>query len=88
MRKTHPLRKEVRGLRTGAPVKLTLLTGPTPFAGETVVVRITSIQGRAFRGKLVMKPVAAALARLRAGSPVVFTTAHIHSLPKGWPRRE
>src|SRR5689334_17904794 len=77
------LRQEIRDLRAGAFVRLTLL-GPEPnFSGETVVVRITSIKGRSFRGKLARDPAAAALAPLRAGSPITFTAAHIHSLPNG-----
>jgi hypothetical protein len=75
------LREEIRGLGAGALVRLTLLSGA--FGGETVVVRITSRKGPTFRGKLVRKPATAALARLRAGWPLAFTAAHIHSLPKG-----
>ena len=47
------LRREIRGLRVGDRVKLTFLPGATSAAGETLLVRITSINGRAFRGKLV-----------------------------------
>lgn len=74
------LRKEIRELKAGDFVKLTILTGPTSF--ETVMVRITSIRGSAFRGKLVKRPASTGLSRLRVGYPVAFTTAHIHSLPK------
>ena len=77
------LREDIRGLVAGDLVKLTLLTGPPAFAAETVLVRITSIRGPAFRGKLVRKPVSTGLSRLGAGSPVAFTAAHIHSLPSG-----
>jgi hypothetical protein len=74
------LREAIRGLGIGDFVKLTFLTGPTSF--ETLLVRITSISGSSFRGKLAETPASAGLSKLRVGSPVVFTTAHIHSLPK------
>jgi hypothetical protein len=75
------LREEVRGLAVGDLVKLTLLTAKKSFPGETLLVRITRIRGGAFRGKLVDRPASPALSGLRAGSPVAFTAAHIHSLP-------
>jgi hypothetical protein len=77
------LREDIRGLAAGDLVKLTLLTGAGSFAGETVLVRITSIRGPAFRGKLVCKPASTGLSRLGVGSPVAFTAAHIHSLASG-----
>jgi hypothetical protein len=77
------LRSAIRGLHVGDLVNLTFLTGATSF--ETLSVRITRINGSAFRGKLADSPVAAALSRLRVGSPVAFTAAHIHSLVKRQP---
>ena len=74
------LRSAIRGLHVGDVVKLTFLTGTTAF--ETLSVRITSISRAAVRGKLADRPVAPALSKLRAGSPVAFTAAHIHSLGK------
>jgi hypothetical protein len=74
------LRAEIRGLHVGDFVKLTFLTGPS--SSETLSVRITSISGSAFRGKLADNPVAAALSGLRVGSPVAFAATHIHSLVK------
>jgi hypothetical protein len=76
------LRAEIRRLEVGDLVSLTLLTGIGSSAGETVQVRITSITGVAFRGKLVTRPVSAGLEHLRVGSYVVFTAAHIHSIPR------
>jgi len=76
------LRKEVRDLRAGDFVKLTLLTSATAGGGETLSVRITSIRGSAFRGKLATKPTSPAFAQLQAGSPITFTPAHIHSIAK------
>jgi len=77
------LRSEIRDLQVGDSVRLTLMTGTflSP-AGETIVVRITSIKGCTFRGKLTTKPASACLAELKAGAPIRFTAAHIHSLPK------
>ena len=77
------LRSEIRGLHVGDVVKLTFLTGTTSF--ETLSVRITSISGSAFRGKLADRPLAPALSQLRVGSPVTFAAAHIHSLVKRRP---
>ena len=82
------LRDGIRALRVGHFVRLTLLTGTTLFAGETVLVRITSIRGQSLRGKLVERPVSADLASIAAGSGVAFTAAHIHSLAKQQPSRE
>ena len=73
------LRIEIRELHVGDFVKLTFLTGKTTF--ETVLVRITSIRGSAFRGKLAQRPASARLRRL-AQTTLAFTAAHIHSLLK------
>lgn len=77
------LRGAIRQLRAGDLVNLTLLASDMPAAGETLSVRITSIQGTAFRGKLVHRPTSLRLSHLRAGSPVSFTRDHIHSIPNG-----
>jgi len=79
------LRKDIRGLRVGDFVRLTLLTGGPAAAGETVLVRLTRIKGSQFRGKLASRPAALRLATLADGEPLAFTAAHIHSLPKGQP---
>lgn len=76
------LRKDIRGLRPGHLVKLTLLCGTRAAPGETVVVRITSIRGDTFRGKLAGNPVTPGLSGLNARSALVFTAAHIHSVPR------
>ena len=73
------LRVEIRGLKVGDVVKLTFLTSTTSF--ETVGVRITSMRGSAFRGKLVKRPASGRLRKL-VGTSIVFTAAHIHSLLK------
>jgi hypothetical protein len=82
------LREAIRGLRVGDFVRLTLLTGTAPFAGETLLVRITRIRGDAFRGKLADRPVSPRLSQLRSGSPVTFRSHHIHSIPTGRPAHE
>jgi hypothetical protein len=76
------LREQVRSLRVGDLVCLTLLSGAAA-AGETVPVRITRVRGTAFSGELTRRPALSGLSALRAGSLVVFAAAHIHSLPRG-----
>jgi hypothetical protein len=76
------LREEIRGLAIGDFVKLTLLTRTDSFAGETLLVRITRIRGSRFCGVLAEGPTCRGLSKLRVGSPVQFTTARIHSVPK------
>jgi hypothetical protein len=82
------LREEIRGLGVGDLVKLTLLSSTNSSAGETLLVRITRIRGSAFRGELADRPISAGLSGLRIGSPVAFTAAHIHSIPKEQPTHE
>lgn len=74
------LRQQIRGLKRGDFVKLTLLSDPHSAAGETLRVRITSIRGGIFRGKLAGRAVSVNLSEYEAGTPIVFTAAHIHSL--------
>jgi len=75
------LHEEIDRLREGDHVKLTLLT-PNRSPGETVLIRITSIHGTVFRGKLLKNPAVPGPANLHAGSLVTFTRDHIHSIPK------
>jgi hypothetical protein len=77
------LRTAIGHLRVGDHVRLTFLTGPQSAHRETLLVRITRIRGSAFRGKLVGRPVGAALSHLAVGSSLAFSAAHIHSLPEG-----
>jgi hypothetical protein len=79
------LLEAIRRLQAGNLVRLTLLSPAKSFAGETVLVRITSIRGDAFRGKLMSAPSSANGGKLRAGSPLVFSADHIHSIPKEQP---
>ena len=75
------LRQAIRGLRVGDLVRVTLLAGTPNATGETLLVRITSINGDAFRGKLATQPTTAGLAGLRIGLALAFSGSHIHSLP-------
>lgn len=76
------LHEAIRGLAIGDFVHLTFLGGGKACAGETLRVRITRIEDDSLRGKLAARPAGAGLSNLRVGSPVRFTTAHIHSIPK------
>jgi hypothetical protein len=76
------LREEIRGLTVGDFVKLTFLTRTASYASETLPVRITRISGPIFCGTLTVRPTSNDLSKLRVGSPVRFSTAHIHSVPK------
>jgi hypothetical protein len=82
------LRQDIDELAIGDLVKVTLLTGSKTSAGETLLVRITSIRGNAFRGKLAQKPLSAGLSNLRVGFAVSFTPAHIYCVPKGRPTQD
>jgi hypothetical protein len=81
------LRAAIRGLRVGDFVKLTLVASAPAHTAETLPVRITSIRGTTFRGKLTCGPASAHLAGLKAGSLLVFSAAHIHSVSNGQPSR-
>jgi hypothetical protein len=78
------LHEDIGRLRPGDLVNVTFLSGPTSF--ETLVVRITSVRGTAFPGKLVGEPDAPGLAGLRVGSPIAFGADRIHSIPGGQSR--
>ena len=79
------LREAIRRLRVGDFVRVTFLTGTTSLGHETLSVRITSIRGCAFRGKLARRSASPGRSKLLDGTPIVFTTAHIHSLPRREP---
>src|SRR5947209_20416805 len=66
------LREEVRGLKVGDLVKLTLLTDAKSSTSETLAVRITSVRGRIFHGELAGKPTSAGLSTLRVGPLPAF----------------
>ena len=77
------LHAAISSLQVGDSVKLTFRTDRESFAGETLLVRITSIRGPAFRGRLASRPTSTGLSRLGVGSLIAFVAAHIHSLPRG-----
>lgn len=74
------LREEIRSLRAGDHVKLTLLTGTASF--EMLTVRITRIRGEEYQGKLIQKPKSNSLADLEVGSALLFGARHIHSIER------
>ena len=74
------LRLGIRTLKAGDLVKVSLMTGDLTF--ETIEVRITSIRGSAFRGKLACRLACLRRLKLRGGTSLGFTTAHIHSIPR------
>ena len=77
------LRQIIRGLHVGDTVHLTFRAGTgSCTGGETLSVRITSIRGCTFRGKLAQAPASPGLAALHIGSTIAFTTEQIHSLPR------
>src|SRR4051812_10934160 len=80
------LRVAVRGLKAGDLVNLSFMTGAT--TSGTLAVRITSIRGSAFRGKLAAAPSSKGLSQLHVGSTLIFTQTHIHSLHKGEPTHD
>jgi hypothetical protein len=75
------LRQAIRELRIGDIVKMSVAT-ETPCAGQTLRVRITRIEGLAFRGKVATLPAGAARTPLRVGAAIAFTADHIHSIAK------
>jgi hypothetical protein len=81
------LRQKIRGLARGDFVRLTFLSGQQEPRAETLVIRITSVRGCTFRGKLA-GAASAKTRSLRPGTTVVFTTDHIHSLLKEGPAHE
>jgi hypothetical protein len=76
------LREAVRGLAVGDRVRITLLSRTYPSVAETVVVRITQLRSLEFRGTLATRPSSRSLSVLQVGTPVAFTPAHIHSIPR------
>ena len=81
------LEREIAALHVGDCVKLTLMTRTLPLAKETVLVRITRIQARAYHGKLASPLTSARLATLQLGARLTFSAAHIHSIPRQEPAR-
>jgi hypothetical protein len=81
------LHEQVRRLRSGDCVKLTVLAPDRPGAGAVVLVRITSIKGETFRGRVLSGTEPVRLPRQCVGSLVAFTPDHIHSVAGAPPGR-
>ncbi len=75
------LRDAIGKLQVGDLVKLTLRTTPETFPGEDVLIRITSIKGGVFRGKLAQPRRTPRRAQMTASSLLAFTRDQIHSIP-------
>ena len=74
------LRNMIRDLQIGDTVKLTFLSGNLSFGGEMLLVRITSIAGPEFHGKLTRRPTFIGLSKLRVGACFTFAEDHIFSI--------
>jgi hypothetical protein len=74
------LHQAIRRLQVGDWVRLTLSSNGS-FPGEAVIVRITSIKGNVFRGKLAQGGRAVRRANVTAESLLTFTGDQIHSIP-------
>ena len=72
------LHDDIRRLRAGDHVRLTFLSGVT--LRETLLVRITSIRGGQFRGRLSGPQTRTPLPGLRPDAMVTFTAGQIHSI--------
>jgi hypothetical protein len=72
------LRRAIRALRVGNSIRLSLVTSARSF--ETVQVRITSIRGSTFHGKLSQSKTRPRRSNHAPALTVAFTTAHIHSI--------
>jgi len=80
------LREEIQTLQAGECVRLTFLTGLTSSAGEMRLVRITSIKGDLFRGKLFKSTTLDCPSKLQPGSLITFSKDHIHSIARQRPK--
>src|SRR5260221_8443737 len=80
------LREEIQTLQAGECVRLTFLTGITSSAGEMRLVRITSIKGDVFRGKLFKSSTSDGPSKFRPGTLITFSKEHIHSIARQRPK--
>ncbi len=74
------LHDEIRTLRPGDQVRLTFLVDGKAPASATVVVRVVSIRGGIFHGKLETRPAAVNAVGLKINSSVTFNKDQIHSI--------
>jgi hypothetical protein len=75
------LRDAVSHLQVGDLVRLTVRTIGGTFPGESLLIRITSIKGDVFRGKLAQSKRSARRSGVSEGTLLAFTRAQIHSIP-------
>lgn len=80
------LSAEIQTLQAGECVRLTFLTGIAPSSGEVRLVRITSIKGNVFRGKLFNSSTLDGPTKLQPGSLITFSKDHIHSIARERPK--
>ncbi|HLN27542.1 MAG TPA: hypothetical protein VK395_07335 [Gemmataceae bacterium] len=80
------LHEDIRGLRIGDHVRLTFLVKDKSLTRETLLVRITRIQGECLRGRLADQPVSRGLSKLQLGSRIEFAADHIHSIAPAAPK--
>jgi hypothetical protein len=73
------LHEAIRCLRAGDSVRLTARVGARAFPGVCLLIRITSIRGSLFRGRVDRKS-SSTLAEVKAGALLTFTEDHIHSV--------
>jgi hypothetical protein len=74
------LHQEIRTLRPGDQVRLTFLVDGKAPASATVVVRVVSIRGGIFHGKLETRPTVVGSVGLNVNSSVTFNKDQIHSI--------
>jgi hypothetical protein len=77
---------EIQTLQAGECVRLTFLTGVAQTAGEIRLVRITSIKGGVFRGKLFNSSALDGPSKIPPGSLITFSKDHIHSIARERPK--
>lgn len=70
------LQEDVRNLQIGDLVRLTFLSAAS---SETLLVRITSVSGSDFRGKLAQDATLKELSTISRRKVIVFRSVHIHS---------
>jgi len=76
------LRRDIRAMKIGDCVHLTLISNQRPMGSETVVVRVTRIDGSKYEGALLTRPLSKGLNTLPTDLALFFKREHIHSLHK------
>lgn len=76
------LRRDISAIKIGDRVHLTLISSQKPMGSETVVVRVTKIDGSKYEGALLTRPISKGLNTLPTDLALFFKREHIHSLLK------